>query len=131
MQSVIPTLEPPKYGNKRKHTEIKEFYAILDDVKADLKRNAQAWLGEVKDVFKDKLERDLSAVLNESVATFEAKIGEEMSEELRIKIKDQFRDKLLESVNKIESETAVEEQINSTIDKAKVEFKQRTRGFKP
>ena len=87
MQKAFPELNPPKFGSKRKHTELKEFYASVDKIKDDLKIDAENMLKQLEIECRDSIKANVMPLIEKSIDNLAEKLEGRLTEEMRQQLK--------------------------------------------
>lgn len=123
MEGRIANIEPPKHGSKRKHTEVKHFYEVLDQVKADLHVAADNMLEQLKNECMDTLKGKYLPLVDRAVEKVESELEGRLTEEVKAKIKESYKQELDKEIDAFRSTPTLkgmEERVTQSIDKAKV-----------
>jgi len=94
MHVHIPSVEPPKYGSKAKHTKIKEFYSKLDELSDCIEAELKLFAEELKVDMAKTLFEKLSPLIERQFEDLEKHVGSVIDPELKAKLKYEQERKL-------------------------------------
>lgn len=127
MRAHIPSVEPPKYGSKAKHTRVKEFYSKLDELSAGVEAELKLFAEELKADMTKTLFEKLSPLIERQFEDLEKHVGSVIDPELKAKLKYEQERKLEgclqfainESKTLQEQEKKVLDAINNEVSRVK------------
>lgn len=131
ISDAVTGLEPPSHGSKRKHTEISEFYDLLDQVKSEVINAAQMHIETLKMDALDFMQDKYLPVIEQSIQKVEKELKGRLTDEVRKKLRAQFDAELQKEIGNAFAPTKELDQfiskINSNVNNAKVKIsKDRT-----
>ncbi len=130
MRKYIPDLESPRHGAKRKHTELKEFYAQLDEIKEELKVAGQEMFNEIKEECRDTLLNKYTPMVDKAIARLAGELDGRLTDEIKQKLEKEFKDALQNQIeNSFESSKTLDkaqEKLNEKIERSKLELTNKT-----
>ena len=105
MRKHIPTLEAPKYGSKAKHTSIKQFYSVIDEVMEQIPQAAKECMNELKDEARQTLFDRYLPMVNKMLERVEGELENKLSEEIKEDIRNKFNREMESNINNAFDET--------------------------
>lgn len=125
MEGNINRLEPPKYGSKRKHTEISHFYHVLDEIKENMKQDAQKMLQELSEECSATLKGRYLPLVDKSIQRAEQELEGRLTDEVKAKIRQEYERELENKIEDAFKSTptmqGLAEKIENSINAAKLE----------
>jgi hypothetical protein len=126
MKTIFPDLEPPSHGSKRKHTDLKDFYSQLDEIKAELKTMGVEMLEEIKGECKETLLNKYLPRVDGVINTLTEELEGRLTDEMKAKVKKEMTEAIEDSVNNAFVNTATVNnavaKMEDKIENAKVEI---------
>ncbi|MEZ9753216.1 MobV family relaxase [Vibrio splendidus] len=126
MKTIFPDLEPPSHGSKRKHTDLKEFYSQLDEIKSELKTMGVEMLEEIKGECKETLMSKYLPRVDSVIKNLAEELEGRLTDDMKAKVKNEMTEAIEEGVNKAFDNTPTVNnavaKIEDKIENAKVEI---------
>jgi uncharacterized membrane protein YheB (UPF0754 family) len=95
----MPKLEPPKYGSKAKHTSIKKFYNVIDEVMDKIPKAANECMNELKDEARNTLFDRYLPMVDKMIERVEQELENKLSEEIKEDIRNKFNREMEDNIN--------------------------------
>lgn len=99
MENHIPNIEPPKFGSKRSHTDIKHFYEILDKLKLEMQVAAEKMLEQLKDDCMATLKNKYLPLVDKAIERVEHQLEDSLSVEVKDKIQEAYKQELEKAID--------------------------------
>ncbi|MFS1473613.1 MobV family relaxase [Vibrio lentus] len=126
METIFPDLDSPSHGSKRKHTDLKEFYIQLDEIKADLKLMGVDMLGEIKKECKQALFNKYLPRIDDVIQNLVDEFDGRLTNEMKAKVKKEMSEVIRKGVDNAFDNTPIVDnlvaKVEDKIQNSKVEI---------